>query len=165
MPEFAAITRTTTMPESEVGFDTSPYREMIALLAKGHHEPKTFGELLDAGMKRPVEPTAISRAIMVMIAKQIIEPVQSTTVGRQAADSCARLNGEILRRSLTEDRITTLASPVTGGGVTVSRIERLCMMAIQQGAESTDQWAKFALDACERAPTGHSREDIIKSNT
>jgi len=40
-----------------------------------------------------------------------------------------------------------LASPVTGGGVPVSRIHQLFILAWKEGARSPDAWAKFSLDA------------------
>ena len=56
------------------------------------------------------------------------------------------MNAEILHRAVTEDRIQALASPVTGGGVPVSRIEQLFLLACKQGARTPDAWARFAWD-------------------
>ena len=84
------------------------------------------------------------RATMVPIHAGIVHPTQPPARIEKAAATCDRLNGEILRRSLTEDRIHALASPVTGGGVRVSRLQQLFLYAVGEDARSPDEWARFA---------------------
>ena len=84
---------------------------------------------------------------MILIDAEIVAPAQPAARVVEAAAACSRLNADILRRSLTDGRIQALASPVTGGGVTVSRIQQLCLLALRQGAGSPQQLAEFAWKA------------------
>jgi hypothetical protein len=62
---------------------------------------------------------------------------------QQAKESTARLNSQLIRNARINSETTHLASPVTGGGVAVSRFHQLFLMAIGQGLKQPQQWAQF----------------------
>ena len=68
-------------------------------------------------------------------------------VAEQAAPFCARLNDGILQRSVAEDTIGVLASPVIGTGIPVSRLQRLFLLSMRDGATTTEQWVASARHA------------------
>ena len=39
-----------------------------------------------------------------------------------------------------------VASPLTGGGMPLGRIPQLCLLALQQGLKTPEEWARFAQD-------------------
>ena len=55
-----------------------------------------------------------------------------------------KLNAHLLQKARSSGDITYLASPVTGGGVTVSRFPQLFLLAIHQGKKHPTEWAQFA---------------------
>ena len=55
-----------------------------------------------------------------------------------------------------------LASPVAGHGVPISRIQRLCLLAIREGARSVEAWAHFAQSALRADGVASSAPELLK---
>jgi SAM-dependent methyltransferase len=106
-------------------------KEIVSFLAADDYRPKLL-------------PQAERAALFALIDSGAVLPVQPRPLGERAAPACMRLNAEILRRSLTDDTIGVLASPVTGSGIPLSRLQRLFLLAWHDGARSPDAWAAFA---------------------
>lgn len=135
-----------------------PFGSILDLLGEAPYRPWCLSEI--AGKCRIGEDEAI-RATMVLVGEGLVHLTQPPACIEAAAAACHRLNGEILRRALTEDRIHALASAVTGGGVRVSRLEQLFLLALRQGATSPDEWARFAWSAVCRSD---NHRDVGASN-
>lgn len=132
---------------AKLDFGAPPFADILDALGDRPCRPWSLDELAALRRLNPSAKEEIVRALLILVDVGIVHPAQQGTRVEQAAAACSRLNAEILRRSVTEDRIQVLASPVTGGGVALSRTERLFLLACQQGARSPDAWAKFAWDA------------------
>lgn len=151
VPASLAKMRKVRTPVATLEFDAPPFRDIIDALGAEPCRPRKLEELV--GTRSSGRPEAegvkeeVLRALMVLVEADIVYPAQSRARVDEAAAACARLNAEILRRCLTEDRIRALASPVTGGGIPVSRIRQLFILAWKGGARSPDAWARFGLDA------------------
>jgi Predicted methyltransferase regulatory domain len=50
----------------------------------------------------------------------------------------------VCKRSLLGNKILVLASPVTGGGVPISRFQQLFLISIKQGKKHPAEWAQLA---------------------
>ena len=61
---------------------------------------------------------------------------------------------------LTGDEIQFLASPVTGGGIPLSRAERLFLGAWHRGARTPNDWVKAATEA--PLPVGTPVPQLLK---
>lgn len=127
-------------------FGAPPFADILEALGDRPCRPWSLEELVALeGLSRSTKEE-ILRALLVLVDAGIVHPAQPKARIEQAAAACARLNAEILHRAVTEDRIRALASAVTGGGVSVSRIEQLFLLAYKQGARTPDAWARFAWD-------------------
>jgi len=82
--------------------------------------------------------------MMILIGAGDLSPVQEDATIARARQSTDRLNAAILERTRTGADIDYLASPVTGGGITVNKIPQLFLIARSQGKKSTSDWAQFA---------------------
>ena len=71
-------------------------------------------------------------------------PVQEDEVTQAAQKACAQINEKILAMSRDAFEVQHLASPVTGGGIAVSRVEQLFILAMQDGQLTPQDWALFA---------------------
>lgn len=120
--------------------DAQPCRAILERLAADGGRPRRLDELGIPG----ADPI---RFLASLIDSGVIQPAQSEEAIAGAAPACVRLNAELLRRSLTGDDIQFLASPVTGGGIQLSRPERLFLHAWQQGARTPNDWVKAATTA------------------
>ena len=127
-------------PATGPKLDAPPHRAILERLAAGDGRSKRLDELAIPG------PDPI-RLLAPLIDSGVIQPAQSEEATLDAVAACARLNAELLRRSLTGDDIQFLASPVTGGGIQLSRPERLFLHAWQQGARTPNDWVKAATAA------------------
>ncbi len=143
VPAAVALSDEHPAAEGPVKFDGSPIREIVMALATEGHRPRTFGQLVEAAGPASGEDGVI-RALMLLIDHDAVHPVHDKAPARETVEACARLNGEIVRRARTGDEIAVLASPVAGHGVPISRIQRLCLLAIREGARSVEAWAQFA---------------------
>lgn len=140
VPLLEAVKRGETTPMARLRFDAPPYRAVLERLAEDDGRPKPLAELgiADADPIRTLAPLIDDGAVRL---------AQSDEAIAATASACARLNEELLRRSLTGDDIHFLASPVTGGGVELSRLQRLFLRAHQQGARGPNDWVKAVQDA------------------
>lgn len=147
IPASLARTKKFRTPVVVMEFGAPPFRNLIDALGAQPCRPWGLKALIEACSSVQCDKDEILRALMIMIDAEIVHPAQPRARVDEATPACARLNAEILRRALTKDRLHALASPVTGGGVSVSRIQQLFLLAWHTGARSPDAWAKFAWEA------------------
>lgn len=147
VPTSMARARSITTPVAKLGFGLPPFHDILDALGEEPCRSWSFEELIGRRSAGGIGKNELLRALMILVDADIVAPAQPAARVVEAAAACSRLNADILRRSLTDGRIQALASPVTGGGVTVSRIQQLCLLAMRQGAGSPQQLADFAWNA------------------
>jgi SAM-dependent methyltransferase len=106
--------------------------------------PKPLAELL-----RALPQFALSQlvsACALLVGAGYATPCHAEPVVRQVSATCAALNVHLLERARTHDDIQSLASPVTGGGASVSRFQQLFLLARGHGSNRPQEWARFAWD-------------------
>jgi hypothetical protein len=99
------------------------------------------------------------QAIAVLVGMGAAAPCQSEAAERLVQARCSSLNLQLCKRSLLSDKIQALASPVTGGGVVVSRFHQLFLIAIKQGNKHPAEWAQLAW-----AVLAEQNEVLVKNN-
>ena len=99
------------------------------------YEPKTFINFNNQDI--PAEK--IIEAIIILVDNGIIIPCQDLEVVDKVKNKCNNLNSYIASRSKYNDSIYVLASPVTGGGINVSRIDMLILDQLYQGYKTIDE--------------------------
>lgn len=110
------------------------------------HQPKTLGEIEQALSHTELRLPVIYEAIMVLAGKGDLALVQDDEVQASARVRTDRYNLRMFDKARGDGELTVLASPVTGGGVMVSRFHQLFLLARLQGRESADELAQFAWD-------------------
>lgn len=83
------------------------------------------------------------QAIMVLIGAGIVFPAQEEPISAQAKPHTDQLNRHLCHKARGSDDISYLASPVTGGGIAVSRYQQLFILAKDQGYTEPEHWAQF----------------------
>jgi SAM-dependent methyltransferase len=127
----------------EAQMNESIYAPLLDALAD--HQPKTVAELEQLPqLKMPF--AKFMQCLVVLCGTGHVAPVQSEEQTQRAQASSQRLNQALLQRSRGSGDIGHLASPVTGGGIPVSRFPQLFLLARQQGLAKPEQWARHALD-------------------
>ena len=88
----------------------------------------------------------IIQAIVVLVGTGQVELAQDSETISKKAQETRNLNTILLNKAASSGDISYLASPVTGGGVNVNRIEQMFINSIHQGINEPSKWAKEAWD-------------------
>jgi len=118
------------------------YKPILDLMAD--FKPRTIGQVEKSLSASGLKFGTLYEAMMILIGAGDLSPVQEDATIARARQSTDRLNAAILERTRTGAEIDYLASPVTGGGITVNKIPQLFLIARSQGKKSTSDWAQFA---------------------
>ena len=125
----------------EANMQEAVYNPILDALAD--HKPKTLGQLEQRLNDNNIEFAQLSQAVMILAASGTMVAVQDEARIPKAKKHTDKLNAYLMDKSRGSTDINYLASPVTGGGVTVSRFQQLFMLALSQGKKLPAEWAQF----------------------
>jgi hypothetical protein len=137
--------------QGEVGLQPAVYEPLLDAL--GDNQIKTFVQLEQAGAAAGLTLQQVVNAVGVMLGMGAIVPVQDDKTITRAKPRTDKLNAELMSRAHHSTDVTHLASPVTGGGVSVNRVDQLFLAARNSGRKTTDEWADYIWAVF--APLGH----------
>jgi SAM-dependent methyltransferase len=126
----------------ECAMQEAVYAPILDLLAS--HKPVTMGQLEQAVAPKGISTSGVMEALMLLTASGALLAAQDDEVIAEAAPRAARLNAVLMERARGSADVHYLASPVTGGGVVVPRIQQIFLRAISQGKKSPREWAQVA---------------------
>jgi hypothetical protein len=106
------------------------YDPILKALAGEEYRPKTPVEILK--LCKSGSAADLNMCLMVLVGKGDVRPVMAADRTSELHDRTAALNAEIIRRALWGGEIGVLASPVTGGGVTVSQLDQIYLQAAKE---------------------------------
>lgn len=134
------ITLTVTGALGEGNMAPHLYLPVIELLADG--QVHSLRE-----MERALEGTGGSfdtllEVVAILIAKGSIHPAQDAAAIAAAAPSTRAFNRKLCEQARDSSAVSVLASPVTGGGISVPRLEQLMLLARADGADNPEDWAR-----------------------
>jgi SAM-dependent methyltransferase len=138
------VTLKVTGALGEATLNDSVYTPILDLMAD--HAPRTLGDIEVALKDKGVTFAQLVQAAMVLAGAGHLTPVQSAAAVAAAAPASARLNAWLMDKARGSSDISYLASPVTGGGVTVGRFQQLFLLAASQGQKQPKAWAQFVWD-------------------
>lgn len=116
------------------------YGPILDLLAD--HRICTLGEI-ERVVTGKIGFVGMLQAIMVLIGSGSVIAVQDDDAISKAQPYCDRLNMHLIDKARGSSDIAYLASPVTGGGILISRFYQLFLLAIFQNKRSPADWANF----------------------
>ena len=96
----------------------------------------------DAG--QPVTLSQVTEAIILLLETGQVALVQDDALINAVKTQSTALNQVLFDKAKYSNDISTLASPVTGGGVVANRVEILFLLAIAEGATEPESWAESA---------------------
>lgn len=144
---------TLTMPTSDISFkvtgtlgemDLEPeiYKPILELMAD--YQPRTLRQIEEELQGKSLKFKQIYLGIMVLLGKGCMEPVQAEESMHQTKAQTEGLNAFLCNRAKVTNDIGCLSSPLTGGGIAVSRVEQLFLEAIKQDRKEPPDWAEYA---------------------
>ena len=123
----------------EATMQEAVYNPILDALAD--HKPKTLGQLELLVKDQGVVFAQLMQAVMILTGAGHLAAVQDDTLIPKAKKYTDKLNTGLINKARSSNDITFLASPVTGGGVTVGRFQQLFLLAISQGKKQPADWA------------------------
>jgi len=107
------------------------------------HHPKTLGQI-ESAVAGQANLGQVLQAAIVLTGAGSLLAVQDEAITAQAKPHCDRLNAHLIDKARGSNDISYLASPVTGGGITVGRFQQLFLLALRQGKAQPADWAELA---------------------
>lgn len=132
----------TTGSLGEVSMKEEVYAPFLDLMAD--HKPRSVAEIEAALRPKGLNFPQILQTVMLLVGAGHVSPVQSEREIRAASKTSAAINTHLQDKARGSGEISYLASPVTGGGVTVGRFPQLFLLAMAQGKKQPADWAAFA---------------------
>ena len=117
--------------------DEKPHTEVAEILADDGYRPKTLKEILERVSGRMTFEQLLG-IVTRLIGKGYVQPCQPADTAAGRREHCARLNEELVNRAESSDDLRYLASPETGGGIILSRPERLFLHALRNSVDPVD---------------------------
>ena len=108
-----------------------------------HHKPLSLAQLEQTLQPSGIGFAQIKEAVMVLASAGVVLAAQDDAATAKAKKHTERLNTHLMMKARSSNELNYLASPVTGGGVTVPRFQQLFLLAKQQGHKQPQDWARF----------------------
>jgi len=124
----------------EASMSEAVYNPILDLLAD--HKVKTLGQLEQALQDKNINFAQIAQAAMVLGGAGHLAAVQDEPAIQKAKKHTDRINAHLIGKARGSHDVGYLASPVTGGGITVNRFQQLFLMAYGQGKKQPAEWAQ-----------------------
>lgn len=128
--------------QGEVTLDQTVHAPLLAALNAG---PQTFAQLAAMPEFSSVGPNPLRQAIAVLIGAGHVQPCIGGENEALRRERSKAFNAAILERARSQGDMSALASPVTGGGVTLDRISQLFLLAVNAGEEDPAAFAAAIL--------------------
>lgn len=125
-------------PVGEAKLSDRVYDPILHALAD--HKPKSVQDLIKSLPGHANALGAVVQALIILTAQGNIHPVQTSEVIARAATSSRKLNTYLLNLAKGVEDISFLASPVTGGGIQLGRVQQLFLRSIAQGNREPQAW-------------------------
>ncbi|MFJ7795406.1 class I SAM-dependent methyltransferase [Pseudomonas sp. NPDC096950] len=151
-----SVSATVKGPAGEASLQAEIYGPVLEALAASGYMPKTLRQLSGAVPSMPYDD--LVQAITVLVGMSAAAPCQSEAAEKLVHARCSTLNLQLCKRSLLSNKIQVLASPVTGGGVPVSRFQQLFLISIKQGKKHPAEWAQLAWNVISEQGEGLLKE-------
>ena len=125
----------------EANMTESIYAPILDAMAD--HKVRTIGQIEQMIRSAGLAFGNLVQAIIVLANQGVLVGVQDDAVIAKARKPTDRLNSHLKSRARASADVNYLASPVTGGGITVSRVQQLFLLALDQGHKQPADWAEF----------------------
>jgi SAM-dependent methyltransferase len=107
------------------------------------NKPRTIGQVEQAVKGAGIQFSQLLQAVIVLTGQGSLAAVQDDAVIAKARKPSERLNAHLKAKARGSADVSYLASPVTGGGITVARFQQLFLLALDNGRKQPAEWADF----------------------
>ncbi|UWQ25764.1 class I SAM-dependent methyltransferase [Leisingera aquaemixtae] len=125
----------------DLPLEQAQYAPVLKALAQG---PATVRSLLDQGVFGTMDWGSITVLLSALAATGCIAPCLPPEGLARREAACRAFNQAVCKRAEDSEALRFLASPVTGGGVELDRLEQLFLLARGEGLKTPSEWADLA---------------------
>lgn len=136
------VSLTIKTPMGEATLSENVYVPVLDLLSD--NKPRTLGQIESAVSDKGIALNQILQAVLILAGAGHVSVANEEAVIAKVRKGTERLNVHLVNKARGSSDIDYLASPVTGGGVLVTSIQKLLIMAIAKGRKQPADWADFA---------------------
>ncbi len=126
----------------EMDLEPEIYKPILELMAD--YQPRTLRQIAEELQGKSLKFKQIYLGIMVLLGKGCMEAVQDEEHLHQTKAQTEGLNTFLCNLAKASNDIGCLSSPLTGGGIGVSRFGQLFLEAIKQDRKEPPDWAEYA---------------------
>lgn len=126
----------------EASLNKEVYEPIIETLSD--NKPKSISELEKVLLPKGISLGQILQAMLILNSNGTLFPVQDRAIAEKARKHSHALNQHLMNFAKTSGELSYLASPLTGGGVSVSRFQQLFLLATMNKKNTPDECAAFA---------------------
>lgn len=128
----------------EAALQTAVYVPILDYLAD--HKARSIGQIEQAVAEHQLSFSQVAQAVFVLLGMNTLQAVQGDAQIAAARKQTDKLNLHICKMARGGSDIAYLASPETGGALSVSRMGQLFLLARAAGKKTPAEWAKFVSD-------------------
>ncbi len=125
----------------EAKLNESNYVPLLDLLAD--YRPKTVSQL-EAALGASVNRAQLWQTVLILVGKGDLSLVQDEQSQARGKATAGKLNRYLIERAKAYAEVDFLASPVTGGGVAVTRLTQLFILSRMAGGKTAEDAAQLA---------------------
>jgi len=127
----------------EADMNEGTYIPILDFLAG--HRIASFKEIAEAVEPVGVNLDRLMQALMILVAKAVVQPALDEATIAAAFPAASRLNRLLCEQARYSDAVTALASPVIGGAINLNRVDKLLLLARAEGIEGAEAAARFVI--------------------
>ena len=139
----ADIGMTIDAPAGPFAMPAAICEPLVEILAADDFSPKSLEQIAAHPALRDVPLAALVEVLLLLGAGAHVHFAQDADVVERVDARCRKLNAFILDRARYGAAIDCLASPVTGGGIRLSRQEQMFLSVRALGHPEPQSWAQF----------------------
>lgn len=125
----------------DVALEQRQYGPALTALEQG---PLTVRALMEQGVFGEMPWGDISRMLTLLVGDGYLAPSLPSDGLAERTERCRIFNMVVAKRSEESESLQFFASPVTGGGIALDRLEQLFLLARSEGHETPEDWAALA---------------------
>lgn len=110
----------------------------------GDHSVKTIAELELAIQGKSIGFFQLISVLMVLVGKGHLDLAKDEQITAEVLDQSSKVNAFICGKARSSNDISFLVSPVTGGGIPVTKFQQMFILAYIQGSKKPAEWAQYA---------------------
>jgi hypothetical protein len=126
----------------EASLSLDVYKPILKVLSD--HQQHSVRDIENKVELQGVTFVNLIQAIIILTGAGHIAEAQPIAQQQAALNSCRSLNRHLMITARSNAEINYLASPITGGGILVSRFHKLFLLAMLEGYQNSEDWAQFA---------------------